>query len=184
MEDRELVVLCNLGQKEQYAILVERYQRLVFSVAYHLLRSREEAEDVTQEAFVKVYARIRSTTELDFLPYIRTTVTNLSLDRLRRQRTAIKHLAATTEEDTMDYTTPESELLHTFEQRLLQQAVDLMPEMYREVLILHYVAGHSYETIATLLDQPMSIVKNRIFRGKKILKELYLSAEGGNKCEV
>lgn len=181
MQDRELVALCHRGKTAEYGILVERYQRLVWSIAYQLLRSREEAEDAAQEAFLKVYSRIASDADLDFLPYIRTTVTNLCLDRLRRQKTAARHLAAASEEELTEQRTPETTMMHSVEQRLLQDAVNRLPDMYREVLVMHYAAGHSYEAIAQMLDQPMSIVKNRIFRGKKILREIYLQVEGGVK---
>lgn len=179
MEDRELVALCHRGKSEQYATLVDRYQRLVFSIAYQLLRSKEDAEDVAQDAFVKVYARIRKADDVDFLPYIRTTVTNLCFDRLRRQKTAARHLRATSAEDLTEHNTPEAEVMLTVEQQMLRQAILRLPEMYREVLVMHYAAGQSYEAIAQVLDQPLSIVKNRIFRGKKILRELYVQIEGG-----
>ncbi|KAF0197658.1 MAG: RNA polymerase sigma-70 factor ECF subfamily [Bacillota bacterium] len=181
MQDRELVALCHRGKTAEYGILVERYQRLVFSIAYQLLRSREEAEDAAQEAFVKVYSRIISTADVDFLPYIRTTVTNLCLDRLRRQKTAARHLAAIKEEDLTEHSTPETSMMRSLAQQLLQEAVERLPDMYREILVMHYVAGHSYEAIAQIIDQPMSIVKNRIFRGKNILREIYLQIEGGVK---
>jgi len=184
MQDRELVALCRQGKTEQYGVLVERYQRLIFSIAYQLVRSREEAEDIAQEAFVKVYSRIASTADLDFLPYIRTTVTNLCLDRLRKQRTVSRYIATSREDDLTEHSTPETTLMHSVEQKLLQEAMARLPDMYREVLVLHYAAGHSYEAIAQILDQPMSIVKNRIFRGKKILREAYLQIEGGVGVEV
>jgi len=184
MDDRELVALCHKGKTENYAVLVEKYQRLVFSIAYQLLRSRPEAEDVAQDAFVKVYQRITVNPDVEFLPFIRTTTSNLCIDRLRRQRTAAKHLAATCEEELTEHTTPESELMHTVEQEILKKAMDRLPEMYRQVLVLYYSGGNSYEAIAELLDQPMSIVKNRIYRAKKILKDLYTQEEGGVGNEV
>lgn len=179
MEDREVLLLCRQGNNDTYAVLVERYQRLVYSIAFHLLRNREEAEDAAQDAFIKVYRRIGSNPDLEFLPYIRTTVTNICLDRLRRNKTAARYLATTSEYEVTEHSTPESELMLTVDQRLLQQAVGCLPSMYREVIVLHYAAGHSYEAIAQMLDQPMSIVKNRIFRGKKILREIIAQQEGG-----
>ena len=129
MQDRELVALCHRGKTAEYGVLVERYQRLVFSIAYQLLRSREEAEDAAQEAFVKVYSKIAVTADLDFLPYIRTTVTNLCLDRLRRQKTAARHLAATREDDLTEQSTPETTMMHSVEQQLVQDAVNQLPDM-------------------------------------------------------
>jgi len=61
---------------------------------------------------------------------------------------------------------------------LLREAMSKLPDMYREVIVLHYSAGLPYDLVAQKLDQPMSLVKNRIFRGKKLLKAIYLELGG------
>lgn len=179
MEDREAVSLCLKGQTEMYAVLVERYQRLACSIAYQILRNRQEAEDITQEAFVRVYRRLKPTADFSFLPYLKTTIANLCWDSLRRQRTAAHYLRLSSEDDVLDHRTPEAAVLLDTQQELLRRAMNDLPAMYREVLTLHYVSGLSYEQISGLLNEPMSIVKNRIFRGKRILKDAYQRLEGG-----
>lgn len=57
-----------------YALLVARYQRLIFSIAWQFLRNREEAEDATQQAFVNVYGRLKAMPDINFLPYLKSTV--------------------------------------------------------------------------------------------------------------
>lgn len=185
MQDQELVALCRRGHMDKYALLVERHQRLVFGLALHLLRSREEAEDVAQEAFLRVYRQISQLQDdLDFLPYIKRVTSNLCMDRLRRRRTENKYLDYNQEIEIPDYQTPEQVAVRQAEQSALRQALDALPEMYREVLVMHYAGGLTYEKIAEALRQPMSIVKNRIYRGKKLLKDIYVRMEGGEPDEL
>lgn len=180
MEDRELVALCHQGQTQHFATLVERYQRLIFGLALHLLRSKEEAEDASQEALLRVFRQIERQADIDFLPYTKRVLSNLCLDKLRRRQVEQKHLSPDPEFEVPDYGTPEQAFLQTAEKQLLQQALRSLPPMYNQVLVLHYGGGLSYQAISDKLDQPMSIVKNRLFRAKKLLKDAYLDLEGGS----
>ncbi len=69
MQDQEVIALCRQGQTAKYALLVERYQKLIFGLALHLLQSPEEAEDVAQETFIRMYRQIEKNPDIDFLPY-------------------------------------------------------------------------------------------------------------------
>lgn len=167
-----------------YSLLVARYQRLAYSIAWQLLQNREEAEDVTQEAFVRVYNRLKDSPDLNFLPYLKVTIANSCKDRLRRQQTAAKYQAMNVNPNEAESPSPEDIVIGRTQHHLLQRAIDTLPDMYREVLVLHYICEHSYEQVAEFLNQPLSIVKNRIYRGKKLLKEAYLKIEGGTTGEM
>ena len=179
MEDRELVALCHQGQSQYFATLVERYQRLIFGLALHLLRSKEEAEDASQEALLKVFHQIERQADIDFLPYTKRVLANLCLDKLRRRQVEQKHLSNDPDFEVPDFQTPELTVMQATERRMLGQALRTLPAMYSEVLVLHYSGELSYQDIADKLGQPMSIVKNRLFRAKKLLKDAYLELEGG-----
>ena len=167
-----------------YALLVARYQRLIFSIAWQFLRNREEAEDATQQAFVNVYGRLKAMPDINFLPYLKSTVANLCKDELRRRNTTLKHQALYIDPTQTEHPSPEDTVIERTQHHLLQRAMDALPDMYREVLVLHYACEYSYEQIAEALNQPLSIVKNRIFRGKKLLRDVYLKIEGGTTGEV
>lgn len=185
MDDHELVALCHQGESQHFATLVSRYQRLIFGLAWHLLRSREEAEDASQEALLRVYHQIELRADIDFLPYTKRVLSNLCLDKLRRRKVEQKHLSPDPEFEIPDWHTPEQVVMQAAEKRLLQDALQRLPAMYQEVLVLCYGGNLSYQQIADQLDQPMSIVKNRLFRAKKLLKDAYLELEGGAKpCVV
>lgn len=179
MEDHELVALCHQGQSQHFAALVKRYQRLIFGLAWHLLRSKEEAEDACQEALLRVYRQIEQRADIDFLPYTKRVLSNLCLDKLRRRQVEQKHLSRDPECEIPDWRTPEQTVMQSTEKQLLREALERLPSMYYEILALYYLAELSYQQIADQLEQPMSIVKNRLFRAKKLLKDAYLELEGG-----
>ena len=184
MDDRDLVVMFQSGNDSVFTTLVERHQRAVFGTAVQVLRSREEAEDVAQEAFVKVYQILRHGGTVEFLPYVRKIAANLALDRLRRLDVAARHIdnerrfIRNWHEESAEEVT-----LKRQEQQSVRELIERLPAMYREVIVLHYVAGLSYQEIAEHLGEPMTLVKNRLFRGKKLLKDSLVS-QGGVSVEV
>ena len=180
MLDCELVVLSSQGNKDAYAILVERYQGLIFGLAYHFLTSRAEAEEVAQEAFVRVYQQIIKDRSLNFLPYIKRVASNLCLDRLRQRQKEQKLLKNPRFQDIVEETTSLERLVIQEEVQSLRRALNRLPQMYKEILLLYYVGEIAQKEIAQKLNLPLSIVKNRIFRGKRILKDIILEGEGGS----
>jgi RNA polymerase sigma-70 factor, ECF subfamily len=184
MDDRDLVLMFQSGKDASFTTLVERHQRAVLGTALQVLKSREEAEDVAQEAFVKVYQILRHGETVEFLPYVRKIAANLALDRLRRFDVATRHLEKE-RSSVMDlyHESAEEVTIRRQEQGALRAMIASLPPMYAEVIVLHYAAGLSYHEIAARLGQPMSLVKNRLFRGKKLLKDLYENA-GGVPYEV
>lgn len=145
-----------------------------------MLHNREEAEDATPQAFVNVCGRLKAKPDVNFLPYLKSTVANVCKDKLRRQKVTLKHQVLSTASTQTEHPSPEDAVITRTRHHLLQRAVDALPDMYREVLVLHYVCEYSYEQIAESLNQPLSIIKNRILRGKKLLRDVYLKIEGGD----
>lgn len=181
MQDKELVALCHQGQTATYALLVERYQRLIFGLALQLVKSREEAEDATQETFIRMYQQIEKNSEIDFLPYAKRVVANLCLDRLRRRQIEASYVARTHPAEVIEQQTPEGTAVKQDEKQALRRALASLQPMYQEVLVLCYVAELPYQQIADRLGLPLSVVKNRIYRGKRLLKDAYVQKQGG--CE-
>ncbi len=181
MQDQEVIALCRQGQTAKYALLVERYQKLIFGLALHLLQSPEEAEDVAQETFIRMYRQIEKNPDIDFLPYAKRVASNLCLDRLRRRAVEARYVSSTLPGEVIEKQTPERTTMEKAERIALRQALASLPSMYREVLVLCYGAELSYQQIADQLGVPLSIVKNRLYRGKRLLKDAYLHQEGGSE---
>ncbi len=161
--DEALAQAAQAGDTGAYRTLVERYQDMVYAYAYAHLRSREDAEDIAQEAFVKAYeALIRQTVVRSWASWLMCIVRNLCRDAARRR--AVRVAAA---EDLRALcagqgTLPEDQLLAGERRRQMQAAVDALPDRLRIPLVLHYAQGLTYQQIAAVLGVRPSTVVGRI----------------------
>lgn len=157
------------GDTEQYALLVKRYERLVFSIALRSLRDRALAEDAAQDTFIKAYLHLGAyNSQYRFSTWISRICQNTCTDMHRRQR----ETASIEEAEWMRDPGPSPEELAVDREqaRMLQAHVSSLDDMYREPLMLYHAKGMKYDEIASLLDIPMSMVKNRIFRARRMLR--------------
>ncbi|HEY7169570.1 MAG TPA: RNA polymerase sigma factor [Vicinamibacterales bacterium] len=152
-------------EREFEARLVET-STLAFRVAYSVLRQREDAEDVAQEAFVKAHRSFRQLRDRDrFRGWLVRMTWRLALDRRRSdQRRAIR------EQDHPNLPV-ESGVAQTERLAEIWQAIDLLPEKLRLVVVLASVEGHDIAEVAALLDIPEGTVKSRLFNARQQLKE-------------
>jgi RNA polymerase sigma-70 factor (ECF subfamily) len=170
MQDYDIVRQCIEGNTEAFAELVERYQRLVFSVALQYLKDAGRAEDAVQETFTKAYIHLRSyNPDYKFSTWITKIAYHCCIDMLRKQReTNPLDEALETADKTI---TPEEAVVSRDRVKKLETLINQLEPKYRQPLMLFHASGLKYEEIAEILKQPMSIVKNRIYRARKMLKE-------------
>jgi RNA polymerase sigma factor (sigma-70 family) len=158
------------GDDNAFSILVDLYKNRVFSLAYRMISSQEESEDLSQEVFLKVYSNLKyyDPKKAGFSTWIYRITYNQCVDYLRRKKNTIpleeKILPVFSE-------TPEEKVITSEKMQSLNKAVNKLPEVYRIPLILYHFHGLSYKEICQVMDVPMSIVKNRLFRARKMLKE-------------
>ena len=172
------------GDREAFRALVCEYHPLAYSLAFKTLNNRQDAEEVVQDAFVKIYHALDGFRgEASLKTWILRIVLRLSLNRRRdRARTAWHRLGLNRrnpepEEEPGDavpiFETPESLCISRENQRRLRQMVDELPEPLRQVLVLNSFDDLSYEEIARILDIPLGTVSSRIYSArKKLLKRL------------
>jgi RNA polymerase sigma-70 factor (ECF subfamily) len=142
---------------------------LAFRVAYGVLRHRQDAEDVAQEAFAKAYRSFRQLRDRErFRAWLMRMTWRLAIDRWRsdRRRTAREQAVETADE-------PTTEEVAVSRQRAerLWEAIDTLPEKLRIVVVLGAIEGHDIRTIARLLDLPEGTVKSRLYLARKGLAE-------------
>jgi RNA polymerase sigma-70 factor, ECF subfamily len=144
---------------------VERYERVLFSVALRMLGDAEDARDATQDAFVKVYQRLGDyNAEYRFFSWIYRILTNECLNALRARR---PHEPDVPETPT---TSGALEALELEERRqAVQNAIAGLPPDYRDVLILRHFAELSYEEVADTLAIPLKTVKSRLYTARQQL---------------
>ncbi|MCC7264185.1 MAG: RNA polymerase sigma factor [Candidatus Latescibacteria bacterium] len=157
--------------------LCSQHQHRVYTFAYYYLGNREDAEDVTQEVLIRLWERGQQV-EGEGLPAWITRVTrNACLDALRKRQSArILGGAANNEEvlARVPGTDPDPEQLAEVAElrQRLNQALALLPELQRSILILREVQGRDYEEISATLDLPLNTMKVYLHRGRQRLREI------------
>jgi RNA polymerase sigma-70 factor (ECF subfamily) len=181
--DPELVVRARQGSEAAYRELLGRYQRPVFSLVYRMVRDREQAEDLTQEAFVRVFNHIdRYDPQYKFSSWIFKIANNLTIDFLRKKEPETVSIdgsrnARTDEDVEATRITVESRDENPEEQLESKQLGDeieraigeLRPE-YRTAIVLRHVEGRAYEEIAEIMSVPLGTVKTYIHRARAELR--------------
>jgi RNA polymerase sigma-70 factor (ECF subfamily) len=156
-------------EQEFEALLVES-SRLAFRVAYSVLRHRQDAEDVAQEAFVRAHRRFRQLRERQrFRAWLVRMTWRLALDRQRTDRRRAQRERAHSIVDTT--TGPLQQVLSRERGARLWAAIDALPEKLRIALVLSGIEGYDVSEVATLLEVPQGTVKSRLFLARRRLKE-------------
>lgn len=188
-DDVSLVRRFREGQEEAFDDLVRKHQQRVFNIAYQILRSYEDANEVAQDTFVKVYRHLAEFRgESAFTTWLYQIVTNLSRNRVRfNQRRhkddSVSIDATRDDEDGLPLIqladpaqTPDRVTAVNEETMLIDAAMKKISEGHREVLVLRVTQGLSYEEIAAVLACTLGTVKSRIARAReelqKVLKEM------------
>lgn len=179
-EDADLVRRCLSGDQRACRDLVRRYERPVYSVLMRVVRRAEDAEDLVQETFVKVFRALdRYDLERPFAAWIFTIASRLAIDHLRRRRVKTVSLQiaepGSTEERTMDVEDPglkpDEITSHAEEESRAAALIDSLPEHYRIVVLLRHQQDLSYEEISEALQLPLGTVKARIHRARALMKD-------------
>lgn len=172
--DSQVVEQVLAGDRNAYAILVERYQRKLLGLAYRLLGNRDEAEDVAQEALVKAFQALgRFTLGQPFGPWLYRIASNACTDRLRQRR----HTAPAGSDDYRleqaadEDHTPEEALVRQEQISRLRQAIQALPEAYRQLVVLAHLQHVPYNDLAASTGLPLTVIKNRLYRARLMLKE-------------
>lgn len=169
--ERTAVEAACRGDTEALAGLYERYYATMVWVAYSVLLDRPLAEDAAQQAFAAACVKMGSLRHPDrFGPWLTTICRNAAQDMARaRRRAAAFEKAAATE--------PSAPAGSNGFDRAVKEAVDSLPAMYREVVVLHYYNSMSYREIEAVLGVSGDVVKGRLARARKQI-HTYLEKEG------
>jgi len=172
--DQALVKKVLSGDLDAYGELVQIYQSSVFNVSYRILGNRRDAEDLTQEAFLRAYNNLGSYDPgRPFGPWMRTLAANLCYNKLNR-----RELTQVGLEDERDF--PEKQTIHNPENALeisqenqkLYQALWDLPQQYRIAVELRHFQELSYQEMAQTLNLPLNTVRSHLYRGRQKLAAL------------
>jgi RNA polymerase sigma-70 factor (ECF subfamily) len=178
LSDEALVAQHLRGDDQAFAALVARYTAPIFNLAFRLTDDRAEAENATQETFLRAYSALpRSRTDLAFKPWLFQIAVNLCRDLARKKRpAAFADLAQEDESSPEEAIEDETPLpLEQVEGRELEKALTRavadLPEIYRAVVTLRYTEELSYEEITAVLKLPVNTVRTHLFRAKAMLRK-------------
>ena len=185
--DNELLERCRGGDEAAWRDLVARHTRRVFGLAYRFSGRVDEAEDLTQEIFVRVYQGLGryDGSVGGFSAWLTRVARNHAIDHYRRQKVEREHRVETAqpiEEMASRDESPEVSLQREERVRLVQRALRSLPVELREALVLCDLQGEPYEAIAAALRIPLGTVKSRINRGRIELARRLLRAREGKRA--
>jgi RNA polymerase sigma-70 factor, ECF subfamily len=166
--DDDLIALALSGRGDAFGLLVERYERAVYHLAFRTMREAEEAKDATQEAWIKAYRALATFRPgAKFATWIFTICYRVCCDRLAKR----KRFSG---EEPPDFADPGDGPERTYEAAeeaaRLRAAIEALPEKYRLVITLFHLQGKQYEEIAEVLGLPLGTVKTHLFRAKDLLR--------------
>jgi len=169
----ELSVLldrCGTGDELAWEALVRRFQARAYGIAYHYLANAEDARDLAQEVFVRIYKNLRSDIDANkFVPWMVRITRNLCVDHLRRRR-ARPHGSQVNLDEIERLPSagrnPEQQWTDNARKRLIYSALQQLTALNREIILLKEIQGLQMEEIATMLGVPLGTIKSRSNRAR------------------
>jgi RNA polymerase sigma-70 factor (ECF subfamily) len=175
VSDAELIERARAGDRAAFGDLVERYQQAVFRAALAALRSREDAEEVAQEAFIAAFQKLdHFRGEASFKTWLLTIAWNRAMDRRRSLAERFKRFVSRDEEPGREpasgQPSHEQVLIDSQGRREVRRLLRTLPAKYRDPLLLAATGEHTFEEIGALLEIPVGTAKWRAMEGRRLLK--------------
>jgi RNA polymerase sigma-70 factor (ECF subfamily) len=179
LDDRALVARILEGDRDRFTELVRRYEKRLINYVYRITHRYEEAHDLAQDIFVKVYLALdRYDSKYQFSTWLFRIAQNAAIDVLRKKTLSEVPLARPTDDEPQkerEFADPGVSPYRALKNKQLAAAIDKavekLPPDYRELIQLRHFAELSYEEIATMKKLPLGTVKNKLFRARNLLKE-------------
>jgi len=182
--DEELVAKARAGNREAFAVLTQRHQVSAFNLALRMVGNREDAEEATQDAFVRVYRNLdKFRGDARFVTWLYRIVVNVCLSMARRSRRKPDTITLSPDEVEgfarqmpVSYLNPEAIFEQNEFKEQVRTLISKLPPLYSAVITMHHLQSLSYDEIAESLEVPIGTVKARLFRARVALRNLVLSA--------
>ena len=180
LEDVVIVRRVLTGEEDLFEILVRRYQARVVSHVARMVGNRDDALDLSQEIFLKVFQALeRFNPAFKFSTWLFRIAGNASIDHLRKRRPKTVPLEAPDPDGAGSFSPeqratgldPFGELRNVERGKAISRAIQELPADFRELIALRHFAGLSYEEIAGVKNMPLGTVKNKLFRARAVLKD-------------
>jgi RNA polymerase sigma-70 factor, ECF subfamily len=174
-EEKDVIARVRRGERAAFAVLVDAYAKPIFNLAFRMTGSRQDADDLAQETFLKAYKKLKQfDPEKKFFTWIYTIALNIIRNHLKSspERTARMAATAITPADPVDPANPEGLFLDREKAQFLEICLHQLPSELKEAVVLRYYQDLSFDEIATITDTSVSAVKMRAYRGLERLRAL------------
>jgi len=179
--DRQIVEKVRSGNSRTYALLVDRHKERAMTLALRLLGSKEEAEELVQDAFLRAYKNLDTFRgDAKFSTWLYRILYNLCMTKVTRRKGKMEHLE---EEDRMTKTmlvddeeiSIQERIEHEEITKLVATEIESLPEKLKTVILLFYVQDMSYDEMSAVMNIPVGSVKTYLHRGRNMLRQRVLS---------
>ncbi len=178
----KLISRCKRNDEDAYTQLLSQYEAYLYQICYNYTRSKEEALDMMQEVYIKIFRGLKTFDETrPLLPWMKRIAINTMINHSKKNRPVETSLDGNWSAEGSDGknlqpesflaadTNIEEEVIYGDTRNIINRLIGELPEAYRAALTLRYHEEMSYEEIASALEQPLGTVKNSVYRARKML---------------
>lgn len=181
LTDVELIAKAISGREDGFEELVRRYQRPITNYVFRMLNDYDASLDVTQEVFIKVYNSLaRYSSEYKFSTWLYRIAHNAAIDYIRRRSPNEQSIETENKDGAYQLQiespnpTPEQDRERSEWRTEIEAVVKCLPAVYRELILLRHSQDLSYDEIAEITGLPLGTVKNRLFRAREMMREIFI----------
>jgi RNA polymerase sigma-70 factor (ECF subfamily) len=174
-EEQVVIARVRRGERAAFAVLVDAYAKPIFNLAFRMTGSRQDADDLAQETFLRAYRKLkRFDPEKKFFTWLYTIALNIIRNHLKSSPERTARIAEMNHppSDPVDPANPEGLFLDREKAQFLEICLQKLPSELKEAVVLRYYQDLSFDEIATITDASVSAVKMRVYRGLDQLKQL------------
>ena len=177
LQDDHWVVLAVKGDEKAYSELTQKYQKPLYFHVRKMIRNPDFAEDLVQDIFLKAFKSLKNyKNDYAFSTWLYRIATNHTIDYLRKKKLETLSIHADDSDDTHatiqlsdEDTFTDEPMIRLERKNKVHEAIDQLPEKYREVILKRHIEEKSYQEIAEEMDIPLGTVKAHIFRARELL---------------
>src|SRR5687767_9709035 len=181
LSDIDLIAKAIAGREDGFEELVRRYQRPIVGYVFRMLGDYDSALDVTQEVFIKVYNSLhRYSSDYKFSTWLYRIAHNATIDHIRRNSANLQSIETETADGAyqlqIESRDPSPEVVRERKEWKveIEAVVKRLPTAYRELILLRHSQDLSYDEIAEVTGLPLGTVKNRLFRAREMMREIFI----------
>lgn len=181
LTDVEVISGTVSGSRDGFEELVRRYQRPIISYVFRMLNDYDASLDVTQEVFIKVYNSLHKySAEYKFSTWLYRIAHNAAIDHMRRNSVSSQSLEAENADGSYQLQiesrapSPEQNRERSEWRTEIDAVIRCLPPSYRDLILLRHSKDMSYDEIAEITNLPLGTVKNRLFRAREMMREIFI----------